>query len=113
MLPPRPPPAAQVLDKGRVVESGTHAQLLASGKHYPAMWRRQQESSWGPEVKVAAPAAAPVGGDGAAAALRRPCPAVCSVQLAAQGWGLQGGCCIDPGLRCWRLEPGEVEPFTC
>ncbi len=44
----------QVLDKGKVVECGTHAQLLATGKQYPAMWRRQQESSWASAPKVAA-----------------------------------------------------------
>ncbi len=31
-----------VLEKGRVVERGTHAALLAKGGRYSAMWRRQQ-----------------------------------------------------------------------
>jgi ATP-binding cassette subfamily B multidrug efflux pump len=30
-----------VLDKGRIVEEGTHAQLLASGGHYADLWERQ------------------------------------------------------------------------
>jgi ATP-binding cassette subfamily B multidrug efflux pump len=30
-----------VLDRGRVVEQGTHEQLLRSGGHYAALWRRQ------------------------------------------------------------------------
>jgi ATP-binding cassette, subfamily B, multidrug efflux pump len=30
-----------VLDAGRIVEEGTHAQLLASGGHYAMLWQRQ------------------------------------------------------------------------
>ena len=30
-----------VLDKGRIVEQGTHAQLLALGGHYAKLWNRQ------------------------------------------------------------------------
>ena len=30
-----------VLDSGRIVEEGTHAQLLALGGHYEKLWRHQ------------------------------------------------------------------------
>ena len=30
-----------VLDRGRIVEQGTHDALLAAGGHYAALWRRQ------------------------------------------------------------------------
>jgi ATP-binding cassette subfamily B multidrug efflux pump len=30
-----------VLEKGRIVEEGSHAQLLASGGHYAMLWERQ------------------------------------------------------------------------
>ncbi|MCW5683245.1 MAG: ABC transporter ATP-binding protein [Pseudolabrys sp.] len=30
-----------VLDRGRIVEQGTHAELLQAGGHYAALWRRQ------------------------------------------------------------------------
>jgi ATP-binding cassette subfamily B multidrug efflux pump len=30
-----------VIDRGRIVEQGTHAQLLQAGGHYAALWRRQ------------------------------------------------------------------------
>src|SRR5215212_6149788 len=33
-----------VLDQGRIVERGTHAQLLASGGLYASMWNRQREA---------------------------------------------------------------------
>ena len=34
-----------VLEAGRIVEQGSHAQLLARGDHYAGMWRRQQEAA--------------------------------------------------------------------
>ena len=30
-----------VLDRGRIVEQGTHGELLRRGGHYAALWRRQ------------------------------------------------------------------------
>jgi ATP-binding cassette subfamily B multidrug efflux pump len=43
-----------VLDRGRIVEQGSHAELLARGGHYAALWRRQS----GGFIDVAPPAQA-------------------------------------------------------
>jgi len=39
-----------VMDDGRIVEEGTHAQLLARDGHYAAMWARQQAERMNPEA---------------------------------------------------------------
>jgi ATP-binding cassette subfamily B protein len=33
-----------VMDRGRIIEAGTHQELLAAGSHYARMWALQQES---------------------------------------------------------------------
>ncbi|HYH22396.1 MAG TPA: ABC transporter ATP-binding protein/permease [Azospirillum sp.] len=38
-----------VLEQGRVIERGRHADLLARGGAYAALWARQQDTSHGPE----------------------------------------------------------------
>ena len=38
-----------VLEAGRVIERGRHADLLSRGGAYAALWARQQETSQGPE----------------------------------------------------------------
>jgi ATP-binding cassette subfamily B multidrug efflux pump len=30
-----------VLDRGRIIEQGSHQELLRAGGHYAALWRRQ------------------------------------------------------------------------
>ena len=39
-----------VLDKGRIVETGTHTQLLAHGGLYAALWTRQSGGFLDPEA---------------------------------------------------------------
>ncbi|MBO9576770.1 MAG: ABC transporter ATP-binding protein/permease [Sphingobium sp.] len=39
-----------VMDDGRIIEEGTHAQLVAKNGHYAAMWVRQQAERMNPEA---------------------------------------------------------------
>ena len=50
------PPIADrlvVLDAGKIVEEGTHAQLLATGGHYAQLWERQSGGFLDLDVKAA------------------------------------------------------------
>ena len=52
-----------VLDAGRIVEQGSHAELLAHGGHYATLWRHQSGGFLGdqlPAAEVQAPLAEPV-----------------------------------------------------
>jgi ABC-type transport system involved in Fe-S cluster assembly fused permease/ATPase subunit len=44
-----------VMDAGRIVERGTHAELVSSNGHYAAMWRLQQQRSESSEARQDAP----------------------------------------------------------
>ncbi|HEY1124228.1 MAG TPA: ABC transporter ATP-binding protein/permease [Sphingobium sp.] len=39
-----------VMEDGRIIEEGTHAQLVARNSHYAAMWARQQAERMNPEA---------------------------------------------------------------
>jgi len=39
-----------VMDDGKIIEEGTHAQLVAKNGHYAAMWARQQAERMNPEA---------------------------------------------------------------
>ena len=43
-----------VLDHGRIVEQGTHGELLRAGGHYAALWRRQSGGFLDPSAVQAA-----------------------------------------------------------
>jgi ATP-binding cassette subfamily B protein len=58
-----------VLDQGRIVERGRHAELLAREAVYAALWRRQQEAARGAEEKEAPAELEPPPGERAAAEL--------------------------------------------
>ncbi|WP_420476866.1 ABCB family ABC transporter ATP-binding protein/permease [Noviherbaspirillum sp. ST9] len=53
-----------VLDHGRIIERGTHAQLLATGGAYAQMWERQQARQ---EVAASSPRSDPLGEEPAVA----------------------------------------------
>jgi ATP-binding cassette, subfamily B, heavy metal transporter len=53
-----------VLDHGRIIERGTHAQLLATGGAYAQMWERQQARQ---EAPVSSPRSDPLGEESALA----------------------------------------------
>ncbi|MBN8831317.1 MAG: metal ABC transporter permease, partial [Sphingomonadales bacterium] len=42
-----------VMEDGRVIEQGTHAELLALGEHYAQMWLRQATERMNPEASEA------------------------------------------------------------
>jgi ATP-binding cassette subfamily B multidrug efflux pump len=42
-----------VLEAGKIVEEGTHAQLLATGGHYAQLWERQSGGFLDLDVKAA------------------------------------------------------------
>jgi ABC-type transport system involved in Fe-S cluster assembly fused permease/ATPase subunit len=64
-----------VLDRGRVVERGHHADLLAMNGAYAEMWRRQQEAAAEAERHVEEPPSSAVGRPSACRRLV-PCPRV-------------------------------------
>jgi ATP-binding cassette subfamily B multidrug efflux pump len=41
-----------VLDEGRIVETGSHAELLALGGHYADLWKRQSGGFLADEVSA-------------------------------------------------------------
>ncbi len=57
-----------VLDRGMIVERGTHRQLLAQGGFYAGMWNRQREAAMAREILAEAEEETDVGG-------RKPLPA--------------------------------------
>lgn len=56
-----------VLEKGKIAERGTHADLLAQGNVYARMWERQQEVRRAEETLAQSAEAGVTTGDPAAA----------------------------------------------
>ena len=55
-----------VMDKGRIVERGTHAELLRANGLFAQMWALQQRAAQAPEAAVAAVASGEVGAEAGA-----------------------------------------------
>ena len=43
-----------IMDQGRIIENGTHAELIRSGGLYASLWKRQSGGFLAPDVQDAA-----------------------------------------------------------